>query len=132
MKWSKALINTVRETPKEAETASHKLMIRAAMIKKLGAGIYDYLPLGYKSVMKVMNIIREEMNAAGAQEVHLPVLSPAELWKETGRWAAYGKEMMRIKDRHENEFALGPTHEEVITDLVRREVNSYKDRKSVV
>lgn len=126
MKWSKALINTVRETPKEAETASHKLMIRAAMIKKLGAGIYDYLPLGYKSVMKVMNIIREEMNAAGAQEVHLPVLSPAELWKETGRWAAYGKEMMRIKDRHENEFALGPTHEEVITDLVRREVNSYK------
>ncbi|MEI7640192.1 MAG: proline--tRNA ligase [bacterium] len=126
MKWSKAFINTVRETPKEAETASHKLMLRAGMIKKLAAGIYDFMPLGYKSVAKVINIIREEMNAAGAQEVLLPVLSPAELWQETGRWSKYGKEMMRIKDRHDKDFALGPTHEEVITDMVRREINSYK------
>jgi len=96
------------------------------MIKKLGAGIYDWMPLGFKSLQKVISIIREEMNKAGAQEVLLPVLSPAELWKETGRWNVYGKELMRIKDRHDNEFALGPTHEEVITDLVRREVNSYK------
>lgn len=126
MKWSSALINTLRETPKEAEAISHKLMMRAGLIAKLAAGIYDYLPLGWKSVKKVMNIIREEMDAAGAQEVLLPILSPAELWKETGRWALYGKEMMRIKDRNDSEFGLGPTHEEVITDLVRRQVTSYK------
>ncbi|PKL91195.1 MAG: proline--tRNA ligase [Candidatus Goldiibacteriota bacterium HGW-Goldbacteria-1] len=126
MRFSNALINTLRETPKEAETVAHKFMLRACMIKKLGAGIYDWMPLGFKSLQKVINIIREEMNKAGAQEVLLPVLSPAELWKETGRWNVYGKELMRIKDRHDNEFALGPTHEEVITDLVRREVNSYK------
>jgi prolyl-tRNA synthetase len=126
MKWSKALINTLRETPKEAETVAHKYMLRANMIKKLGAGVYDWLPLGFKSLNKVTNIIRDEMNKAGAQEVLLPVLSPAELWKETGRWNVYGKELMRITDRHANEFALGPTHEEVITDLVRREVSSYK------
>ncbi|MCE5300600.1 MAG: proline--tRNA ligase [Spirochaetia bacterium] len=126
MRWKNALINTIRETPKEAETVSHKYMLRAAMIKKLGAGIYDLLPLGLRSVSKVMNIIRQEMNSSGAQEVMLPVLSPAELWQETGRWAVYGREMMRITDRHDNQFALGPTHEEVITDLVRREINSYK------
>jgi len=126
MQFSKALINTVRESPKEAETVAHKLMIRAGMIKKVGAGIYDWLPLGFKSLNKVVNIIRDEMNKAGAQEVLMPVLAPAELWKETGRWNVYGKELMRITDRHENEFALGPTHEEVITDLVRREINSYK------
>lgn len=126
MLWSKALINTLRESPKEAETVAHKYMLRAAMIKKLGAGVYDWMPLGFKSLSKVTAIIREEMNRAGAQEVLLPVLSPAELWKETNRWNVYGKELMRITDRHNNEFALGPTHEEVITDLVRREVNSYK------
>jgi len=126
MLWSKALINTLRESPKEAETIAHKFMLRAAMIKKLGAGIYDWMPLGFKSLSKVTAIIREEMNGAGAQEVLLPVLSPAELWKETNRWNVYGKELMRITDRHSNEFALGPTHEEVITDLVRREINSYK------
>ena len=126
MLWSKALINTLRESPKEAETVAHKLMLRAAMIKKLGAGVYDWMPLGFKSLAKVTNIIREEMNKAGAQEVLLPVLSPSELWKETNRWNVYGKELMRITDRHNNEFALGPTHEEVITDLVRREINSYK------
>ncbi len=126
MRFSKALINTVRETPKEAETIAHKLMIRSGMIKKVGSGIYDWLPLGFRSLNKVVNIIREEMNKSGAQEVLMPVLTPADLWKETGRWNLYGKELMRIKDRHENEFALGPTHEEVITDLVRREINSYK------
>jgi prolyl-tRNA synthetase len=126
MRWTNALINTLRETPKEAEAVSHKLMMRAGLIVKLAAGIYDFLPLGWRSVMKVMNIIREEMNAAGAQEVLLPILSPAELWQESGRWSAYGKEMMRIMDRNDAEFGLGPTHEEVITDLVRRQVTSYK------
>jgi len=126
MRWSKALINTLRETPKEAESISHKYMLRSGMIKKLGAGIYDWLPLGLKSMQKVIEIIREEMNTAGAQEVMLPVLSPSDLWKESGRWGVYGKEMMRIKDRHDNEFALGPTHEEVITDVVRGQINSYK------
>jgi prolyl-tRNA synthetase len=126
MKWSKAFINTLRETPKEAESISHKYMMRAAMIKKLGAGIYDWLPLGLRSMTKVMDIIRSEMNSAGAQEVLLPVLSPSELWQESGRWAVYGKEMMRITDRHDNSFALGPTHEEVITDMVRSQINSYR------
>jgi prolyl-tRNA synthetase len=126
MRWSKALINTLRETPKEAESISHKYMLRSGMIKKLGAGVYDWLPLGLKVMKKVTEIIREEMNAAGAQEVMLPVLSPSDLWKESGRWGVYGKEMMRIKDRHDNEFALGPTHEEVITDVVRGQINSYK------
>lgn len=126
MKWSNAMINTIRETPKEAEAVSHKLMMRAGLIAKLAAGIYDFLPLGWKSVKKVMNIIREEMDAAGAQEVLLPILSPSELWKESGRWSVYGKEMMRLMDRNDAEFGLGPTHEEVITDLVRRQVTSYK------
>ncbi len=126
MRWSKAVINTIRETPKEAETISHKLMLKAGLINRVGSGIYNILPLGWKSVMKVMNIIREEMNRAGAQEVLMPVLSPSELWEETGRWQAYGKEMMRIKDRNEKEFALGPTHEEVITDIIRKQVSSYK------
>lgn len=126
MRWTNALINTLRETPKEAETVSHKLMLKAGLILKLSSGIYDFLPLGWKSVNKVINIIREEMNKAGAQEVLMPVLSPAELWQETGRWALYGKEMMRIKDRNDSEFALGPTHEEIITDIVRRQINSYK------
>jgi len=126
MQWTKAFINTIRETPKEAETISHKLMLRAGLILKVGAGVYDLLPLGWKSTMKVINIIREEMNNAGAQEVLMPVLSPAELWQESGRWDVYGKEMMRVKDRHDKEWALGPTHEEVITDIVRRQVSSYK------
>jgi prolyl-tRNA synthetase len=126
MRWTNALINTLRETPKEAEAISHKLMMRAGLIVKLAAGIYDFLPLGWRSVMKVMTIVREEMNAAGAQEVLLPILSPAGLWQESGRWSVYGKEMMRIMDRNDAEFGLGPTHEEVITDLVRRQVTSYK------
>jgi prolyl-tRNA synthetase len=126
MRVSQALIPTVKETPGEAEIPSHKLMLRAGLMRKVASGIYEYLPLGFKSILKVANIIREEMARAGAQEVLLPIMTPAELWQETGRWQKYGKELMRLKDRHERDFALGPTHEEVITDLVRRELKSYK------
>ena len=132
MRWSESFINTLREDPKEAETISHKLMLKAGLIMKVASGIYNLLPLGWKVVLKIINIIREEMNNAGAQEVLMPVLSPAELWQETGRWDLYGKEMMRIKDRHDKEFALGPTHEEVITDLVRKYVNSYKQLPQIL
>ena len=126
MRVSKALIPTVKETPGEAEIPSHKLMLRAGLMRKVASGIYEYLPLGQRSLLKVMKIIREEMERGGAQEVLMPILTPAELWQETGRWQKYGKELMRVKDRHERDFALGPTHEEVITDLVRRELKSYK------
>ncbi len=126
MRVSKALIPTVKETPGEAEIPSHKLMLRAGLMRKVASGIYEYLPLGVRSILKVSNIIREEMTRAGAQEVLLPIMTPAELWVETGRWQKYGKELMRLKDRHEREYALGPTHEEVVTDLVRRELKSYK------
>ncbi len=124
---SKAFIPTVKETPADAEIISHKLMIRAGLMRKLGAGIYTYLPMGLKVIRKVEQIVREEMNKAGAQELLMPILSPAELWIESGRWNVYGKELMRIKDRHDREFALGPTHEEIITDLVRSQVKSYKE-----
>ena len=126
MRMSKGLFPTLKEAPKEAEIISHKLMIRAGLMRKLASGIYTYLPLGYRVIRKIENIIREEMNRAGAQEILLPVLSPQELWQESGRWGVYGPELMRIKDRHNRFFGLGPTHEEVITDLVRREVRSYK------
>lgn len=126
MKTSQLLIPTLREDPGEAETVSHKLMLRAGMIRKVAAGIYTYLPLGLRVLRKVEQIIREEMNNAGAQEVLMPMASPAELWRETGRWDFYGKELLRFKDRHERDFCLGPTHEEVITDLFRREVKSYR------
>ncbi len=127
MKLSKFLVPTLKENPADAEVISHKLMVRAGMIRKLTAGIYSYLPLGYRSLRKVEQICREEMDAAGAQEVYLPVAQPSELWKESGRWEIYGKELLRFKDRHDRECCLGPTHEEVITDLVRREVRSYRD-----
>jgi len=126
MKLSALLMPTLREDPSEAEVVSHRLMLRAGMIRRLAAGIYELLPLGFRVIQKISNIIREEMNRAGAQELLLPALLPAELWRETGRWDVYGKELMRIEDRHEREFCLGPTHEEVITDLVRREVRSYR------
>jgi len=126
MKTSQLLIPTLREDPGEAETVSHRLMLRAGLIRKVAAGIYTYLPLGLRVIRKIETIIREEMNRAGAQELLMPVASPAELWKETGRWDYYGKELLRFKDRHEREFCLGPTHEEVITDLFRREVRSYR------
>lgn len=118
---------TLKETPVEAELTSHQLMLRAGMIRKLAAGVYSYLPLGLRVISKIKNIIREEMNRAGAQEVLLPVLSPAELWQESGRWEVYGPELVRLKDRHQRDFCLGPTHEEVITDMVRRDVRSYRE-----
>jgi prolyl-tRNA synthetase len=126
MRVSTLLLPTLREDPGEAEVVSHRLMLRAGMIRKVAAGIYTYLPLGLRVIRKIEQIIREEMNRAGAQEVLMPVASPAELWRETGRWDFYGKELMRFKDRHERDFCLGPTHEEVITDLIRREVRSYR------
>ena len=126
MKTSQLLIPTLRDDPGEAETVSHRLMLRAGMIRKVAAGIYTYLPLGLRVIRKIEQIIREEMNRAGAQELLMPIASPAELWKETARWDYYGKELLRFKDRHERDFCLGPTHEEVITDLFRREVRSYR------
>lgn len=126
MRMSQTLIPTIREIPGEAEIISHRLMLRAGMIRKVAAGIYTYLPLGLRVLRKIEGIIREEMNRAGAQEVLMPILAPAELWKETGRWEFYGKELLRCRDRHEREFCFGPTHEEVITDLFRREVRSYR------
>jgi prolyl-tRNA synthetase len=119
-------IKTYKESPNDAEVISHKLMARASMVKKLASGVYTYLPMGYKVLRKVENIVREEMNRAGAQEVLMPVLQPAELWQESGRWNVMGDELMRLKDRHSREFCLGPTHEEVITDIIRNEVSSYK------
>ena len=126
MRTSQVLIPTLREDPGEAEVVSHRLMLRAGMIRKVAAGIYTYLPLGLRVLKKIETIIREEMNRAGAQEILMPILSPAELWRETGRWDFYGKELLRCQDRHERDFCFGPTHEEVITDLFRREVNSYR------
>jgi len=126
MRVSETLIPTLREDPGEAETVSHRLMLRAGLIRKVAAGIYTYLPLGLRVLRKIERIVREEMNRAGAQELLMPVASPAELWRETGRWDFYGKELLRFKDRHERDFCLGPTHEEVITDLFRREVRSYR------
>ena len=117
---------TLKEAPSDAEVISHKLMVRAGMIRKLAAGIYDLLPLGLMAQRKVESIIREELNRAGAQEVFLPSIQPAELWQESGRWNLYGKELLRVRDRHDRDFCYGPTHEEVITDLVRREVRSYR------
>ena len=126
MRTSQLLIPTLREDPGEAETVSHRLMLRAGMIRKVAAGVYTYLPLGLRVIRKIEHIVREEMNRAGAQELLMPIASPAELWRETGRWDYYGKELFRFKDRHERDFCLGPTHEEVITDLFRREVRSYR------
>ncbi len=127
MLFSKMFIPTMKEEPKEAEVVSHKLMLRAAFIRRLSSGIYTWLPLGLKSLRKVEQIIREEMNRTGAQEILMPFVQPKELWVESGRWDFYGKELLRIKDRNERELCLAPTHEEVITDLVRKEVRSYRE-----
>ncbi|MDY7031640.1 MAG: proline--tRNA ligase, partial [Thermodesulfobacteriota bacterium] len=126
MRYSKMLLPTLKEDPAEAEVISHKLMLRAGMIRKLAAGIYSYLPLARRVLNKVEQIIRKEMNRAGAQEVTLPGVQPSDIWEETGRWNQYGKELLRFKDRNGRNFCLGPTHEEVITDLIRREVRSYR------
>jgi prolyl-tRNA synthetase len=126
MLYSRYFIPTIKETPSDAEVVSHQLMLRAGMIRKLAAGIYNYLPLGLRSIRKFENIVREEMNRADAIEMLMPSVQPAELWQESGRWAFYGKELLRFKDRKDSEFCMGPTHEEVITDMVRREIKSYR------
>ncbi len=126
MRVSQILIATVKEVPSDAEVISHKLMIRAGMIRKLSAGLYNWLPMGLRVLRKVENIVREEMNNAGAQELLMPTVQPAELWQESGRWKQYGPELLRMNDRHQREFCFGPTHEEVITDIFRKEVRSYK------
>src|SRR5689334_10073876 len=126
MKTSKFFISTLKEVPAEAEIASHRLMLRAGLIRRLAAGVYTWLPLGLKVLQKVEAIVREEMNRAGALELVMPVVQPAELWQESGRWQAYGPELLRFKDRHERDFVLQPTSEEVITDVARSELKSYR------
>jgi prolyl-tRNA synthetase len=126
MRASQLLIPTLKETPSDAEVISHQLMLRAGMVRKLASGLYSWLPLGLRSLRKVEAIVREEMNAVGAQELLMPIVQPAELWEQSGRWEQYGPELLRIKDRHNREFCLGPTHEEVITDLIGTELQSYK------
>lgn len=126
MKASQFFISTLKEAPGDAEIVSHKLMMRAGMIKKLGAGIYSYMPMGLRAIRKVENIVREEMNRAGAVELSMPVVQPAELWQETGRWDKMGPELLRLKDRNERDFAVQPTSEEVVTDIARNEIRSYK------
>ena len=126
MRASELLIPTLKETPADAEVASHRFMLRAGMIRQLAAGLYTWLPVGLRVLRKVETIIREEMNRAGAQELLMPFVQPAELWEESKRWAVMGPEMLRLKDRHDRSFCLAPTHEEVITDVVRREIQSYK------
>lgn len=126
MRFSKYYVKTLKESPKEAEVISHQLLLRAGMIKKLASGVYTYLPLGYKVLRKIENIIREELNKSNAIEISMPVIQPAELWQESGRWTVMGDEMMRLKDRHQRDFVLGPTHEEVITDIIRNDIFSYK------
>ena len=127
MLFSKLLLPTLKDAPKEAEVISHKLMLRAGIVRKVASGIYTWLPLGLKVLRKIENIVREEMDASGAQEVLMPMVQPKELWNETNRWEKMGPELLRIKDRHERDFCLGPTHEEVITDLIRNNVKSYKE-----
>ncbi|WP_199608722.1 proline--tRNA ligase [Flocculibacter collagenilyticus] len=126
MRTSQYLLSTLKETPSDAEVISHQLMLRAGMIRKLAAGLYTWLPSGLKVLRKVENIVREEMTKAGAIEVLMPVVQPADLWEESGRWEQFGPELLRINDRHQRPFALGPTHEEIISELVRKEVSSYK------
>ena len=126
MRASQLLIATLKETPADAEVISHQLMLRSGMIRRLTSGLYSWLPMGLKTLRKVERIVREEMDRAGAQEVLMPAVQPAELWQESGRWEQYGPELLRLKDRHERDYCVGPTHEEVITDLVRKEIASYK------
>ena len=126
MRVSKFFISTLKEAPSEAEVISHKLMLRAGLVKRLTSGVYTWMPLGLKVLRRVENIIREELNRSGAIELSMPAVQPAELWIESGRWEQYGPELLRIKDRHGRDFCFGPTHEEVISDVVRREVNSYR------
>ena len=130
MRATQFLLSTLKETPADAEVISHQLMLRSGMIRKLASGLYNWLPLGLRVLRKVESIIREEMDKSGAQEVLMPVVQPSELWEESGRWQQYGPELLRIEDRHHRPFCLGPTHEEVITDLIRNEISSYKQLPS--
>ena len=123
---SKLYCPTLREIPAEAEIASHQYMLKAGMIRKNGGGLYSFLPLGRRVELKIEAIVREEMDGIGAQEIMMPIMQPAEIWHESGRWNAYGPEMFKLEDRHGNHFCLGPTHEELITTLVRNELRSYK------
>ena len=127
MFWSKVFLPTLKDTPRDAEVISHQLMLRSGMIRRVTSGIYIWLPIGLKVLRKVENIVREEMDASGAQEVLMTMVQPKELWDETQRWEKMGPELLRIKDRHERDFCLGPTHEEVITDLIRNNMKSYKE-----
>lgn len=127
MRWSEAFIPTLREAPKDAITISHRLLLRGGFIKQIASGIHTYLPLGWRVIKKIMSIIREEMDRIGGQELHMPALTPAELWEETGRWKEYGDEMFRVKDRKKRDYALAPTHEEIITEIARKEIRSYRD-----
>src|SRR5436853_2596012 len=126
MRVSRYFLSTLKEAPAEAETISHRLMLRAGLIKRLAAGIYTWMPLGVRVLHKVEAIVREEMNRAGAIELLMPVVQPAELWQESGRWQAYGPELLRLKDRHERDFVIQPTSEEVVTDIARSEIKSYR------
>ncbi|MCI5224991.1 MAG: proline--tRNA ligase, partial [Candidatus Electrothrix sp. AR4] len=126
MRYSQLLLPTTKETPAEAEVISHKLLLRAGFIRKLTSGLYTYLPLGLAVLKKVEHIVRQEMNQAGAQELLMPMVQPADLWRESGRWEKYGSELLRFQDRHGRDYCLGPTHEEVITDIARRELHSYR------
>ena len=126
MRTSKFFLSTLKEAPAEAELVSHRLMLRAGLIRRLGSGLYSWLPLGHRVLRKVESIVREEMNRAGALEMLMPSVVPAELWQETGRWEAFGPQMLKIIDRHERAFLYGPTHEEVVTDIARREIKSYR------
>ena len=126
MRTSKYLLATTKETPADAVVISHQLMLKAGLIRKLASGLYNWMPMGLRVLHKVTNIIREEMDNSGALEVSMTVVQPAELWEESGRWEVMGDELQRFKDRHDRDFCLGPTHEEVITDLVRNDISSYK------
>ena len=127
MRFTQLLVPTLKDDPADAEVVSHKLLVRAAMIRQVARGIYDYLPLGLRVLRNVERIVRAELDAAGCQEILMPAVCPAELWQESGRWDRYGKELLRIKDRNERDFCFGPTHEEVVTDIVRKTVRSYRD-----
>jgi len=126
MKASRFFIGTLKEAPSDAEIVSHKLMVRAGMIRRVAGGIYNYLPIGLRSIRKVEQIVREEMNRAGAIELLMPAVQPAELWQESGRWEKYGPELLRFKDRKQSDFVMGPTHEEVVTDIARNQIKSYR------
>src|ERR687898_2563153 len=126
MKLSQYPINTLKETPAEAEVVSHQLMLRAGLVRRLASGLYTWLPMGLRVLRKAEAIVREEMNRAGAFELLMPAIQPAELWQESGRWVEMGPELLRLQDRHDRDFCIGPTHEEVITDIARREIKSYR------